>query len=222
MSNPYYNRWRQQVNSIQCVSWLCTTHPILCAHHVKIASANMPVVAFWKHFSVKDALDFLLSAWTRINPATINHTWQLLVSHLCSRQATIQPPLCNRQASIQPLADAEAVTLSAAQAMPNFQHLTITEIQETHTARVEMDPNTILQQCGQCSVLLKQQRGAIISDDYDNNDREPRWSHRLPTLHLAGMTTRQTWLTLPWKPCYVSPSGQLSTAVFWVPIFLLF
>lgn len=177
---------------------------------------------FLKAFSVKDALDFLLSAWTRINPATINHTWQLLVSHLCSRQATIQPPLCNRQASIQPLADAEAVTLSAAQAMPNFQHLTITEIQETHTARVEMDPNTILQQCGQCSVLLKQQRGAIISDDYDNTDREPRWSHRLPTLHLAGMTTRQTWLTLPWKPCYVSPSGQLSTAVFWVPIFLLF
>lgn len=88
---------------------------------------------FLKAFSVKDALDFLLSAWTRINPATINHTWQLLVSHLCSRQATIQPPLCNRQASIQPLADAEAVTLSAAQAMPNFQHLTITEIQETHT-----------------------------------------------------------------------------------------
>lgn len=123
----------------------------------------------------------------------------------------MQPPLCSRWACIQPLADIEAVTLSAAHAMLNFQHLTIIEIQETYTARVEMDPNIILQQCGQCSFYWSSRQ---------------KWSSVL-TISLKGSTgapmgSMPYTYTLSWKLCNVSPSGKLCTAVFWVPIFMPF
>lgn len=84
---------------------------------------------FWQHFTVEDAIDFLLYAEDSINMITL-HAWWLLVPHLCaSTQVT----------TIQPLA-----TLLAVQGVPELQDITLQEEQQPHSAEVEQDPKEVL------------------------------------------------------------------------------
>ena len=62
----------------------------------------MSVFQFWKRFTVKDGVDFLLKSWEEINFATINHAWRRLLPHLCVPTGS---------AAIQPLSEAEAATI---------------------------------------------------------------------------------------------------------------
>lgn len=100
--------------------------------------AELTVIQFWKRFTIKDGVDFLLKSWDEVNFATINHAWRPLVPHLCVPADAGNP-------AIQPLAlsDAENATLEAAQAVPGLQDLTLQDIQEAHSAEPEQDPEEI-------------------------------------------------------------------------------
>lgn len=92
------------------------------------STPEMSVMAFWRSFSVKNAIEMLLNAWGNTSTATVSHAWCLLVPHLCDVTQTT---------AIQPLADAEAATLTAAQAVPGMQDVMLEDIRETHSAAVD-------------------------------------------------------------------------------------
>ena len=37
---------------------------------------------YWREFTVRNAIDFLLKAWDEINMPTVRHAWRPLVPHL--------------------------------------------------------------------------------------------------------------------------------------------
>ena len=49
----------------------------------ELQEPEMTVTAFWRAFTVKNAVDFLLQSWRQITVATINHAWRPLTPHLC-------------------------------------------------------------------------------------------------------------------------------------------
>ncbi|KAK3871237.1 hypothetical protein Pcinc_023599 [Petrolisthes cinctipes] len=48
--------------------------PLLTRTRTTVASpAEMSVMIFWCHFTVKNAVDYLLTAWDKVSEATVNH-----------------------------------------------------------------------------------------------------------------------------------------------------
>lgn len=83
---------------------------------------EMTVTAFWRAFSVKNAVDFLLRSWGDISVATINHAWKALVPHLCKTN--------ENDARVQRADQVAQVAAAAAQRVAGCGDVTVEEVQE--------------------------------------------------------------------------------------------
>ena len=82
---------------------------------------EMNVRQFWRQFTIRNAVDFLIPSWNDINEATVNHAWKYLVPHLVSQEVHNQ---------VQQVADSERAVVAAAQAVAGCQDVTVEEVRE--------------------------------------------------------------------------------------------
>lgn len=104
------------------------------------STPELSVVAYWQKFIVKDIIEFLLSLRDGINTTTVNHAWWLLMPHLCHP---------SQNTAVQPLWKAESAMLATAQSVPDFQDVSLAEVQEAYTAAEQQNPHKVLEQVNQ-------------------------------------------------------------------------
>ena len=149
-----------------------------------LASATPPhrsapetsVIKFWKRFTVKDGVDFLLKSWEEINFATINHAWRRLLPHLCVPTGS---------AAIQPLSEAEAATLQAAQSVPGLQDLTLQDIQEAHSVEPKQDQLEVQLRVDEADQLMETRGGEDMQNNQPTGGEEALSMRKISNILLA-------------------------------------
>ena len=92
---------------------------------------------YWREFTVRNAIDFLLKAWDEINMPTVRHAWRPLVPHLVADER-------GGRGQVQTHSDSLMEAAAAACHVPGFENVTAEEINEVNTAGDTMTPEVIM------------------------------------------------------------------------------
>ncbi|XP_045112523.1 tigger transposable element-derived protein 1-like [Portunus trituberculatus] len=103
---------------------------------------------YWREFTVRNAIDFLLKAWDEISMPTVRHAWRPLVPHLVS----------DEHGKVQTLMEAAAVACR----VPGFQNVTPDEIKEMNIAGDIMTPEVIMDVATIEDVLGNENQGKAV------------------------------------------------------------
>ena len=116
---------------------------------------------FWRRFTVKNAIDYILQAWESISPATVRHGWRKLTPHLC---ADVD------EGEVQSAAQALSDAVDAAREVPGFGEVTQEEILEVQAAGEQLTTDDIMDSATledrlQDDVASDEEEGGVVDEE---------------------------------------------------------
>ena len=110
---------------------------------------------YWREFTVRNAIDFLLKAWDEINMPTVRHAWRPLVPHLVAGER-------GGRGQVQTHSDSLMEAAAAASRVPGFKNVTAEEINEVNTAGDTMTPEVIMDVATVEDVIENENKGTAV------------------------------------------------------------